>query len=405
MLRISGWMLIAAVGVMIMSHDVGAQADSSHRVWPEPGNGEARHVIAARQGGFITVGHRTESDGRSTTFLTSVGRNGQSRWNQRLEGNGADIAFVVRELPKGGYIIGGWTSDSAHGTDVLLIRTDAEGRQQWRRTLESTASERITDLAITTDGGFVLAGQTSTERDSLDAVVIRTDSAGALKWRTVIGGSGNDRGFYISNLGDNDFLMSGLTTTPPSRDADMLIARVDRGGQVVWRRAVGGSGYQTAHGMLREADGGQLLIGYGVTDSTGDNNGIAYRVSPDGATSTPMRWGGSGDDRVLTGEIAHGDLFVTGYTRSFGSDEWALYVARIGRDGTTKWLSLFDRPGSQAGNAIAVDKDKVLAVGYEDVGDSTNMRDVFTVLTDIDGAGLRPAVTNQRSAISTSSGK
>ena len=389
-----GTALIAFASSLSIATSAYAQPAAVERVWPEPGNGEARHVIPLRSGGFALAGHRAEADETSSTFITSVGRDGQVRWERRIKGNGGDIAFVIRQLADGGFIIGGWTSDPGHGTDVLLIRTDSSGNLQWRRTIASAGSERITDLTLMPDGGFAMAGQTSTERDSLDAVVIHTDTAGTLKWRTIIGGAGNDRGFYISALDDGGVLMSGLTTTAPAQDADMLVTRLDKDGTLIWRKAVGGPGYQTAHGMLREADGGQLLIGYGVTDTLTGNNGIAYRVNSNGDIGPPMRWGGNGDDRVLTGQIAHGDLFVTGYTRSFGAIDWALYVARIAGDGKTKWMSLFDRAGAQAGNAIAVDNDKVLVVGYEDVGDTLRTRDVLTLLTDIDGLGLRPVLRN-----------
>lgn len=386
--------LVAFAFSVASATDADAQTTTVERVWPEPGNGEARHVIPLRSGGFALAGHRAEADETSSTFIMNVGRDGHVRWERRIKGNGGDIAFVIRQLSDGGFIVGGWTSDARHGTDVLLIRTDSSGNLQWRRTIPGTGSERITDLTLMPDGGFAMAGQTSTERDSLDAIVIRTDSAGTLRWRTIVGGTGNDRGFYISALDDGGVLMSGLTTTAPARDADMLIARVDRNGAIVWRKAVGGPGYQTAHGMLSDADGGQLLFGYGVTDTLTGNNGIAYRLDPNGNIGPPMHWGGNGDDRVLTGQIAHGDLFVTGYTRSFGADDWALYVARIGLNGRTKWMSLFDRAGAQAGNAIAVDGDDILVVGYEDVGDTVRARDVLTLLTDIAGLGLQPVVKN-----------
>lgn len=379
----------------VVAASAGAQVAPS--VWPEAGNGEARHVVTVRDGGFVAVGHRTDSTGRNATFLVKLNRGGAELWRRDLAGNGADVAFTLRELGDGGFIIGGWTTPGGDGgTDVLLLRVDTAGRELWRRILPSPASERVTDVAETRDGGFLLAGQVATAHDSLDAVVLRTDSTGALLWRAVLGGPGTDRGFYVASLDDGGALLAGLTTSPPAVNADMLVARVDRAGRTVWRRTLGGSGYQTAHGLLRDADGSHLVIGYGVTGGPTGNDGLAYRIADDGSTNPPMQWGGTLDDRVLAGHFAHGDLFITGYTRSFGSDEWAAYVARIGRDGVTRWLSIFDRAGAQAGNSLGVSGPAVLVVGYEDDGDALRQRDVMTFMTDTTGAGLRRVITNGR---------
>ena len=69
-------------------------------------------------------------DGQRATWLTA-----SRRWSRTFGGDAGDYADSVQETSDGGYIVAGGTSSFGAGnSDVYLIKTDANGDEVWSRT-------------------------------------------------------------------------------------------------------------------------------------------------------------------------------------------------------------------------------------------------------------------------------
>ena len=68
-------------------------------------------------------------------------------------------------------------------------------------------------LVKTDESGFVVAGWIRTPTANDDLSLIRLDSLGATLWTTLIGGSGRDRGFSVKQTTDGGFVMAGETAS------------------------------------------------------------------------------------------------------------------------------------------------------------------------------------------------
>jgi hypothetical protein len=56
-------------------------------------------------------------------------------WTRTYGGAANDMGYDVEKTSDGGYVITGWTrSYGSGGSDVYLIKTDADGYAQWEKT-------------------------------------------------------------------------------------------------------------------------------------------------------------------------------------------------------------------------------------------------------------------------------
>ena len=59
----------------------------------------------------------------------------EAEWNRTFGGTRQDRAYSVGQTDDGGYIVAGWTDSYGAGDrDVHLVKTDAEGKEQWSMT-------------------------------------------------------------------------------------------------------------------------------------------------------------------------------------------------------------------------------------------------------------------------------
>ncbi|MBC7447376.1 MAG: T9SS type A sorting domain-containing protein, partial [Hymenobacteraceae bacterium] len=255
-------------------------------------------LLALPDGGMLLIGGTSDGNGVSRGTLWRFTPQGDTLWSRSYFSAAPADEQTFRggcRLPDGGFALVG---ESAHatGADVLLLRTDADGRERWRRTYDQDYIDGGGYVLPTADGGLLISGGSLAFATSPpspgDALLIKVDALGQQQWRTSFGGRWRDASGPLLATPDGGYVVSatlGDTVIGITTQFRFALCWFDAAGTLVRQRTYGPMRpYVGATTLLPLADGGYLLAGQ-TSDTTnaagpglGEPEGFLLRVCADG---------------------------------------------------------------------------------------------------------------------------
>ena len=170
--------------------------DDGELIWEnsygEDGASDCFEIINTADGGFALAGHTTGMGPEGRNFmLVKTDADGEEEWSQVYGGDSSEFCYDVIQTADGGYaIVGGTQSFGAGGWDFYIVKTDEDGEEQWSRTYGSHRDNECRCIIQTRDGGFVLGGRSLGPHDDFYGqmlYVVRTDNEGEELWTMTLG--------------------------------------------------------------------------------------------------------------------------------------------------------------------------------------------------------------------------
>jgi len=237
-------------------------------------------------------------------------------WRTTYGGPQDDIAKSIIQSGDGNLLLTGQTeSYGAGGSDIYILKIDLEGNQIWTKTIGGTLDDGANAVAQATDGGYVIAGYT-TSNNVATAYLVKTDSQGQLLWNRTFAGSAFNS---VSNTNDGGYILAASFP-----DAYELV-KVDSAGQLQWSQdyALSGAGESTC--AIQTSDSGYAITGY-VSDASGANSTRLLKIDSSGGIQWDRTYPGLGAYSLIQtsggGYALTGDRAFLLITDSLGSILW-----------------------------------------------------------------------------------
>jgi PKD repeat protein len=209
-------------------------------------------------------------------------------WQKCLGGSASDFGSSIKQTSDGGYIVAGGTNSTDgnvtgnHGPqDAWVVKLDKSGDVVWQKCLGGSASESGSSIEQTSDGGYIVAGYSSSNdgnvtgnHGSQDAWVVKLDQSGDVVWQKCLGGSSIDYGSSIKQTPEGGYIVAGYSgsndgnVTGNHGSRDSWVVKLDENGNVVWQKCLGGSSIDYGRSIERTSEGGYIVAGY-----SGSNDG------------------------------------------------------------------------------------------------------------------------------------
>ena len=262
-------------------------------------------ALPTRDFGFLLAGSsvsdntgnkKEKARGQLDYWLWKMDENGFLDWEKALGGSGADLLSKVVPTRDGGYLLAGTSTspkdgDKAHPgygrEDYWVVKLNADGSEQWQKTLGGLGSDRLVTALELPEGGFLLAGASSSPKSEIkeegsygasDYWIVKLSGKGSVEWETTLGGRFVDRpiaaaavegqGIYV--LGYSNSGRGGRKLSEGFGEGDFWLVHLDGKGTLLWEKNYGGERDDRPTAMIALREGG-LLLG-GISNSPGSGN-------------------------------------------------------------------------------------------------------------------------------------
>jgi len=248
----------------------------------------AHSVQQTSDGGYIVAGYTRSFGAGGDVFLLKTDASGNLQWAKTFGGSDYDWAYSVQQTSDGGYIVAGVTySFGAGNNDVFLLKTDASGNLQWAKTFRGSSYDGALSVQQTSDGGYIVAGYTSSfGAGGSDVFLFKTDASGNLQWTKTFGGGADDYAYSVQQTSDGGYIVAGETYYLITGDVDVFLLKTDASGNLQWAKTFGGIGGDYAYSVQQTSDGGYIVTGLTYSFGAGYNDVFLLKTDANGDIGT-----------------------------------------------------------------------------------------------------------------------
>jgi Secretion system C-terminal sorting domain len=312
-------------------------------------------------------------------------------WAKTFGGTNADQARSIRQSLYGGYIVAGTTSSNNGdvfgnhgGVDFWILKLDALGLIQWKKTYGGNSDEQPYSIQLTKDGGYVVVGYTLSNNGDVsgnhgyyDVWVLKINDIGVIEWQKCLGGSDWEEAWDIQQTKDGGYILAGRSRLPDGDVTanhgalDYWVVKLDSTGALEWQRSHGGSEDDMAYAVKQTFDGGYIVCGESssndgsVTGNKGSSDYWVLKLNYEGKIEWQKSLGGASIDRandiiqardggfIVLGQTYSTDGDVTG---NHGNNDY--WVVRLSKTGEVEWEKAYGGSNEDFARSIQQTNDE-----------------------------------------------
>lgn len=303
----------------------GSNAEFLADVIPTPDYG---FILAGSSLSGKTGNKNQTSHGNLDYWIWKMDENGELDWQKSFGGSGNDFLTSIKLTADGGFILGGISSSpgpsSESGSDgdkkekrrgnddFWIIKLNAGGAEEWQKTIGGIGQEKLKSICQTKDGGYMIGGSSASPKPyagieqypddlaqygekksdsygNMDYWIVKLDPHGKIEWQKTFGGIYDDELRSIESTNDGGYIVGGYSNSPASGNktesnrgiGDFWVLKLDKKGEVIWQRTIGGNLDDQLYVIHQTYDGNYIVGGNSNSQSSnektvGNSNGTDF---------------------------------------------------------------------------------------------------------------------------------
>jgi hypothetical protein len=378
-------------------------------------------IVQTSDNGYIVAGYTASNNGDITLnrgitdyWIVKLNATGTLQWQKTYGGSSIDYAYSIKQASDGGYILLGETLSNNgnvslnHGSfDIWILKLNSSGTIQWSKTYGGSGSDYASMISLTTDGGYIIAGNTysndgdvSGYHNDKDFWFVKINSTGIIQWQKVIGGSQWDFLKAVEQTSDGGYIGVGQSL---SNDGDHIspansqgwVVKLSSLGLIQWEKAIGNFYVLDLVSVKEKLPGEYVVAGcinYDIYGYPLSQNYWITKINNSGNVIWEKMFGGSDID-IATSVIETSDngYAVVGYSNSTNGDItnghniYDFWIVKLSSEQLStpepqnNILNIYPNPTSKNLNILTIDKIIITNLNGKTIFEQTTNNNLINV--------------------------
>ncbi len=346
-------------------------------------NSSTKFSLQTADRNYLLLGHSDWFGGPNGSWVLRLTNTGEVTWSQFLPGYRLRYAA---SSPSGGYVLTGETTDSKN---LVRIELDGDGSAFSGQLYELQAEIWSQFSALSTsDGNMVLLNYPNQiDGVSGDMRVMKLSADGAIVWDMAYTSSSHSKVkfFDVVENSDSSYALVGSVDISQTSSGAIrfFVAQIDPNGGVSWARYFEDerNNAEWATAVHPTPEGG--LVAVGSTQGEGGNVILAIKLDKTGELVWRKLIGSSASERA-SDVVVRPDGIITILGTIYEEEEGELYLVSLDPDGVILWQRAYSLQGNPSSTSITMTDDG----GYL-ISDSSQVGGTKSYLVlHVDGEGL-----------------
>ena len=181
----------------------------------------ANSIVQTIDGGYILTGWTMSfsdvdiSKRMPDFWVLKLNSDGSVVWQKTYGGAGQEFVRTILQTKDDCYLVSGLTTSFGAGNgDMWLIKLNSDGTIRWQKAYGGKGDDGANSMQITNDGGCIVAGSTTSfGAGSYDVWLLKLNSDGMIEWQKTYGGAGGDWGISTQQTKDGGYIVAGESSS------------------------------------------------------------------------------------------------------------------------------------------------------------------------------------------------
>jgi hypothetical protein len=345
-------------------------------------NDYGNSVDISPDGGYIVAGETySPTSGSYDIYLIKITAEGDTLWSRTYGGANSEYGRCVIQTSDSGFAVVGETRSFGAGSyDIYFLKTDAAGDTNWAKTYGGDQYEEGRSVFQTSDGGYIIAGNTRSFGNGADDVyLIKTNPAGDTIWTRTFGGADFDWGNSVHQSSDGGFIVTGGTFSYGAGESDIYILKTDAEGNLLWTGIYGDTLSDIGYSVQQTIDSGYIIAGT-VYSNENRINGTLIKINNSGDTLWTRTYGGTDLEQVFCArQTVDLGFILAGSSELYGSVNKDLYIIKTDSLGNEIWSGTYGGPGDDIASSIRRTPDEGYIIAGATTSYGAGNHDVYVI--------------------------
>jgi len=167
---------------------------------------------------------------------------------------------------------------------------------------------------------------------------------------------------------------------------DLYIVKTDNAGDILWTKTYGGTKPEHPNCILKTNDGHYFIVGYTQSFTSGDYNVYLLKIKNDGDTLWTKMYGGYGnEDGKEIIATSDGNYVIVGASNSIDYANYDMHLIKIDPDGNKIWEKYYGGPNYESARSVKECADGGFIVAGKTIPTGSSKASIRIVKTNAAG--------------------